>query len=587
METVFFNQAGICTHWQAPIRTDYWCPTWRDLTATSPLPASPSCITGVTIPILLTQDFNDIGVYTPWDGLAYQRETLNNFVYTGNGNSITIFNTSNLEFKKFLRVAPYTIDWGDGATGTLTSPSQTVATHTYTTPSTAYTITLKQVNPWGTTYVSKSLPIPYLHTPPILNPFGTFAIQPPNIGDPIGCDYITQDYIFSGDSNPDVWDFYSMHYKDVPFQVTGYSYTSQLNMLAQYGNAPYPMVGQIVSVGLSGHGVINIIEPSYTAYTINHIDYTDYSAGTTSYSATSRGLWWGNLDYKCCTDEQLDGCDCTNEVEIYSHGHTTIIDLGNLIMLGNGNLGPWTTGYPYIEGDIVTYLGMGMKEPCCFVCISHGLCSDKDPRVTAAWAACNDCKEQDNATGNYRGNPGDPPPSIDPDELYRCEDSSCSQIPKHEITMSGNTYSSLLSLPTVYQTLPGCQAGCGCTGLQQLPLTITNPSVCTAFVDTGGHWNLNCDGVVQITGFDIAQSSQYTITNNNTGEIKTIVPISGYYYGVDFDNLCPSSYSNVNGNAAGLYNFTIEDIVGCTTYKTILVEPDPIYFTVLPPNTDD
>ena len=572
----FFNQAGVCTHWQASIREDYWCPTWRDLTATSPLPAPPSCITGVTIPILLTQDFNDIGVYTPWDGLAYQRETLNNFVYTGNGNSITVFNTSNLEFKKFLRVAPYTIDWGDGATGTLSSPSQTVATHTYTTPSSAYTITLKQVNPWGTTYVSKSLPIPYLNTPPITNPFGSFAIQPPNVGDPIGCEYITQDWIFSGDSNPDVWDFYSMHYKNVPFQVTGYSYTSQLNMLAQYGNAPYPPVGQVVSVGLSGHGVINVIEPSYTAYTLNQMDYTDYSGGTTTYSATSRGLFWGNLDYNCCSDEQLGGCDCTNTVTVYNQTY----DLSVLTLMGNGNLGPWVYLYPYVMGDIVEGPGP-MGWDCCFVCTNPNKCIDNDTTNQLVWSMCSDCKTVPGSGAGQRGG-GDPPPPSEPDELYRCMSSTCTQIPIPEITMSGNTYASLLASPNVYRTMTECNAGCGCTDIQNLELTITNPTLCSAFVDNNA-WNLNCDGVVQITGFDATESSQYIITNHNTGEIKTITPTGGYYTGVVFDNLCPSSYSSVGGGPAGLYNFTIEDILGCSTSITIVVEPDPLYFTVIDP----
>ena len=578
----FFNQSGMCTYWKAPIRTDYWCPTWRDITSTSPLPLPASCITGITIPILLTQDFNDIGVYTPWDGLAYQRETLNNFVYTGNGNSITIFNTSNLEFKKFLRISPYSIDWGDGATGTL-SPPDTVATHTYGTPSSAYTITLKQVNPWGTTYVSKSIPIPYLNTPPIPNPFGTFAIQPPNLGDPIGCEYITQGWIYSGDSNPDVWDFYSIHHRDVPFQVTGYSYTSQLNMLAQYGNAPYPAVGQIVSVGLSGHGVINTIEPSYTGYTINHIDYIDYSAGTTSYSATSRGLWWGNLDYNCCTDEQLGGCDCTNSVTIQQGGHPVVYDLSTITLLGSGNLGPWTSGYPYIYGDIVEFTSSLANHDCCYVCLDPNKCSGHDPlSIFGVWAECNDCSSPGARVNRINSEGGGPPDPGDPDSLFRCSNTTCSQIPPTEITMSGNSYHSLLALPTVYQTMSACESGCGCTDINELALTITNPIVCSAFVDSGA-WNLNCDAVVQILGFDATESSHYTITNMNTGEVKTITPVSGFYTGVDFDNLCPSNYSNVAGGPAGLYNFQIEDSIGCTTTITISVEPDPLYFTVIDP----
>jgi len=583
----FFNQSGICQYWQAPIRSNYWCDEWRDISAVNPLPDPPSCITGITLPILLTQDFNDIGVYTPWDGLAYQRETLNNFVYTGNGNTITIFNTANFEFKRFLTIAPYYIDWGDGQTGVLSSPSQTVATHTYTTPSSAYTISLKQSNPWGTTYISKTLPIPYMNTPPIVNPFGVFAIQPPNIGDPIGCQYITQDWIYSGDSNPDVWDFFSMHYRDVPFQVTGYSYTSQLTMLAQYGNAPYPTVGQVVPIGLSGYGMVNIIEPSYTAYTLNNIDYIDFSGGVTTYSATSRGLWWGNLGYNCCTDEQLEGCDCTNDV-IITGGYppqSTTINLATYTLQGNGNLGIWIQGYPYVPGDIVEAPSASNNWNCCWVCLDQGHCMEYAPGIDPnIWAACNDCITS--GTGNTGDRPGG---SIDPDILFRCFASDCSQIPQNEMYVSGTTislYNQLLAQNNVYQTLVECNAGCGCIGINELELVITNPIVCSAFIVQGA-WNLNCDGVIQIIGFDAGQSPSYIVENLNTSEIKTITPISGFYSGVDFDNLCPSNYSSVGGGPAGTYDIRIEDAYGCSTNITIDVRPDPQYFTVLPGPTTE
>jgi len=310
------------------------------------------------------------------------------------------------------------------------------------------------------------------------------------------------------------------------------------------------------------------------------MDYTDYSGGTTTYSATSRGLFWGNLDYNCCTDEE-GGCDCTNTITIQQGSHPYTFDLGVISLLGNGNLGPWTYGYPYVQGDIVTWPSSRGNWDCCYVCIDGVKCEANDPSFDTIWGACTDCTTPGGGGSNRINTTGDRPPHpIDPDELYRCAESSCSQIPKPEITMSGNTYASLLSQPNVYKTMSECEAACGCTNIQELELTITNPTVCSAFVDNNA-WNLNCDGVVQIVGFDEAESSQYTITNHTTGEVKIITPTNGYYSGVIFDNLCPTSYSSVGGAPAGLYNFTIEDTIGCTTTKTISVEPDPLYFTVI------
>ncbi len=83
--------------------------------------------------------------------------------------------------------------------------------------------------------------------------------------------------------------------------------------------------------------------------------------------------------------------------------------------------------------------------------------------------------------------------------------------------------------------------------------------------------SFDCDGVVEIGGFNTL-SSEYTITNNNTAESKTILPVNGQYTNIFFDNLCPSNYTNINGPAAGIYNFTILNDKGCTKQLSIVVE---------------
>jgi hypothetical protein len=268
----FFNN-GFCEYWKSNIRKDYWCANWSDpQSLVEDLPPPPPCITGITIPIVITEDFNDIGVYTPFDGLMLQRDVINNFIYQGNGLTVTVSNTSDVDFKRFLTFSNYTVLWGDGTTGTLTLQQPSLS-HTYNSSGT-YKITLQQINPWGTTRVSKFIKLPYNSSVEITNPYGTVEIQPPNFGDPIGCD-------------------------KVPFPVTGYTTTSNLNLFVEYGSNGLPAPGVIVNLTSELSGEIIEVTPMYTAYTINDIIYTDFSGGTTLFNALSTGLNPDNLEWQC------------------------------------------------------------------------------------------------------------------------------------------------------------------------------------------------------------------------------------------------------------------------------------------------
>ena len=595
----FFNQSGKCDYWKAKVRDDYRCDLWRSLTSTAPLPDPSPCLTGITIPILLTQDFNDIGVYTPFDGLAVQRDVLANFVYTGNNNSITVFNTADLEFRKFLRVAPYDIDWGDGNTAQLTPPLQVTASHTYTTPSTGYTITLSQINPWGTTFISKTIPIPYFNTPVIPNPFGNFSLLAPNIGDPIGCDSVTQDWIFWGDSNPDVWDTLSSSWVTTPFPVTGHSYTSQLNVLKQYGTNPYPNVGSVVDVGLSGTGVITTLSSWYTAYTLNDINYIDYSGGTTAYSAMSMGLNHNNIDYYCCREEEEEGCDCPTNPQLDCWICHMGIDCFTIQFYLDSGWGPGSLSGNY--ADMMTWLGppdsngvyhsgQGSDLYCTEAECINSCGSGHGWRLTTSGTQTQ--PSGGGAVGSaivYGGPQAEmsplPTPIIPPvsnitplDRLFECVNTVCSEVPQNswiDETTGQSTYSTLLSQNNMFASLEECNGNCGCTEIQNLNLSIINVQKCTTITLTDANGimtnSFDCDGVVEISGFNMG-SLEYTITNDNTGESTTIYPINGQYNNIFFDNLCPSNYTNINGPTAGLYTFTILDDKGCTKQITILVE---------------
>ena len=66
-----------------------------------------SLLTGLTIPIMFTQTAIDIGYYSTFDGAILQKDVIQNFLFSGSTMSPTtysLYNTSDLEFKKFLEM---------------------------------------------------------------------------------------------------------------------------------------------------------------------------------------------------------------------------------------------------------------------------------------------------------------------------------------------------------------------------------------------------------------------------------------------------------------------------------------------------
>jgi len=77
-----------------------------------------SLFTGLTLPIVFKQTFNDLGYYSTFDGYLLQKDVTNNFIYSGdplNPFEVTVWNTSDTEYKKFLQLSDYVLDWGDGS----------------------------------------------------------------------------------------------------------------------------------------------------------------------------------------------------------------------------------------------------------------------------------------------------------------------------------------------------------------------------------------------------------------------------------------------------------------------------------------
>ena len=260
-----------------------------------------SLLTGLTIPILLTENTVDVGYYSVFDGMVLQQETMLNFVFSGSSVDpyrCYFYNTSDTEFKKYLEFSTYMIDWGD------TSPHQSVTSslplsHPYPQGTTGktYNITLSGMSPWGTNIIKKTVYIPFTGAT-ITNKKGTAHFKP--AGGNWSNTLLSYDYIFSGDSScgattDDIWlyntgNFVPFTGHSVPFLITGYT-TSSLSDLRQYGSVKY-LIGQPVTGNTGAIGVYSgaSLDGLYTAYTINDIDYYDWIDGTTIFAVKSSGL---------------------------------------------------------------------------------------------------------------------------------------------------------------------------------------------------------------------------------------------------------------------------------------------------------
>lgn len=266
-------------------------------------PNGTSLLTGLTIPILIRQTAVDVGYYSPFDGAVLQKDVVANFIFsstTSNPYVYNIYNTSS-EFQKFLDLSSYKVDWGDGSPKqTITNYTPNSLSHTYPTANAQYVISLEQTNPWGITRVSKTITTPYgLVTP--TNPNGEAFFIPAGgnwVGTPV-----SYDYIFSGDAINEVSAQTSWNYVTVPYTVSGLT-KSSITDLALYGSVKYQVGTPVIKNGQIW-GAISDMNPVYTAYTINGVNYYDYIDGTTIFFEPSSGFTENNLTQVPITKDEV------------------------------------------------------------------------------------------------------------------------------------------------------------------------------------------------------------------------------------------------------------------------------------------
>jgi hypothetical protein len=258
-----------------------------------------SLLTGLTVPILLTENTVDIGYYSVFDGMVVQKETMTNFLFSANTNSgytYYFYNTSDTEFKKYLEFSSYYLDWGDNSPiETITTSSPSYYQHTYPpTTGITYTISMSGMSPWGSNVIKKDVTPPFTGTT-ILNPNGIAYFKP--AGGNWSNTLLSYDYIFSGDESCNVYENSSYNYTSIPFLITGYT-KSNVNDLQVYGKKDDLVDGKFklgVPVTGSTGDIVGIYSGAstdglYTGYSINNIDYYDYPDGTTIFAVYSSGL---------------------------------------------------------------------------------------------------------------------------------------------------------------------------------------------------------------------------------------------------------------------------------------------------------
>lgn len=167
---------------------------------------------------------------------------------------------------------------------------------------------------------------------------------------------ISYDYIFTGDSNTNVADYYSYNYTSVPFPVTGLT-DSTVNDLTQFGPKTNLYDGKYkLGVQVTGQtGVIGTyygpdVTNTYTAYTINGVIYHDYE-DFTIYFVDSYGLVPGEIELTGLTKNEalinvVDQLEVVTNVFIERGKNSPLENVMRLGEVDNvGDLGKY--GYKY------------------------------------------------------------------------------------------------------------------------------------------------------------------------------------------------------------------------------------------------
>lgn len=201
-----------------------------------------------------------------FDGNIAQVEETSNFTYSGNSNTLTIFNTVNTNRLSFLIDSVFTIFWGDGLSSVLPMTGindQNISStgHTYTTGG-EKTITVTIESPWNVTELKKTVVLPFVSSFGFPTDLGSLTFTVPYSDPPVTTDQTyLQDYTTLTGNTPGTI---------IGFQGVGKSRVDE-NRLYGTGNT---------------YTGITIVS-GYTGYTIDGLTYVDTPDGTTIISGST------------------------------------------------------------------------------------------------------------------------------------------------------------------------------------------------------------------------------------------------------------------------------------------------------------
>ena len=379
------------------------------------------------IPIMLDQDFNDIGHYDIWDGNVGQKDIFSNFIVTAitstiPGTEIQVWNSTDFGYYKSFQDSPYTIDWGECPCGSFNSfgdpccealqfPNLTNPTpHTYAGVG-RRRITITHESPWGPTSVSQIITIPFLSYSEIVGSGAMPSSASPVIGPngPVGVNSYFGAYPFSPlDSGTDILQYSGMSpifeggNNDDCFEVTGntqsllgafQSYTNLSTGSLPPGyqiNVDVPLMGEVLNpiTNLIEGGVMGRITAdtsTYTGYTISigtntPISFYDFNNGVTLYEAMSCGLdafAFGAFD---CVKCEIGDCTYCETKDEYIDRITFLPESISF----NTQQGEWRADVNYVKGDIVFDSTWG--ECCCYMAVQDVTQTAATPTLVDLWA---------------------------------------------------------------------------------------------------------------------------------------------------------------------------------------------------------
>jgi hypothetical protein len=226
------------------------------------------------IPIALEADADEMGVFSSFDGFIEQVEQIVNFSYKQSESTITVYGTMNPDKLRKIVDQSFTINWGDGTTGSLGVNSGVLysnfpsTTHTYTT-SGQHLITITLDSPWSKQKTQKIVTTPQNIT--VSNPMGTF----------------TGFTIPSDGSN--------LNYLNDYEYATGYTATPskpfKFMAIGQSKIGDFKRYGETVPRGVDSGSLTD--GTKYTGYTVNGLYYMDREDGFTQITGSVSNYRFG------------------------------------------------------------------------------------------------------------------------------------------------------------------------------------------------------------------------------------------------------------------------------------------------------